>query len=1137
MGNASIRYPPLSGGGEFHYGFLNFNKLTKALLALAIVSLGFFILANESEESDADDSGQCGYTANWSYSDGILSISGYGKMADYSKASEQPWYSYRDLIREISIDDDIESIGKYAFANLSALNRLTYSDCETDQSGNIISSQLSSISAYAFQNTPIAAIPLYTSNLANIYDGAFSGCTCLSAVEIGDGLEDLGPNTFKGCMNLQSVVIGSNCFSIGDSAFENCVRLESATIKSAKDYIGANAFRGCGLLKSLFLPDNLKVIRSSAFQDCVKLNAVTVPDNVTTIGDNAFYGCTSLTILTIGESVKSLGIKAFGGCTHLTEIYFNAEDALGMASRTDHKTMSNGVFTGCGTKTAGISVVFGESVISVPTYLFVGYTYYNYGIFDESSPETGPNVVSVTLPVGLQTIGYKAFAYLSGLQAVSIPGTVISIGDSAFESCTALQSLVIPDSVVAIGQYAFYGCTSIATLTVGKGVESLGTRVFAGCTQLAKIHFNSTDVPGMASWTDGGYTLSKGVFTGCGTKTAGISVTFGESVASVPVNLFVGYTNYGYYNGWKESSPEAGPNVVSVALHDGIQTIGYRSFAYLLDLQALSIPKSVVSIDSKAFSGLEFFIEDESLAHTAENLAGKIFCGTDGKLYLTPPLVGTAFSSNGIDYIVTSVDPAEVKIMGCAEGTTVLSVPKEVSFRLVDFSVASVGDKAFYGSKSLAYVDLGGVRSVGTKAFANCTGLKTLDMLSVSEIAPYAFFGCPGLRSVEFSKNLESVGKYAFNSVKFYDGDALLSKVGDLRGHSFSGEDGNLGLSVAPVGTKISSGGISYTITSSYPLEAAVTGFSGSVLVVPDYVVCNGRHAVVTSVGSQAFLGAKKLASVDLGPVKEIGFKAFANCALLKEVSMESVESVGRYAFYGSNALETVSFSDSLQSVASSSFSVKFYDGGKPLAKDAGSLRGKTFEGSAGSLYVGPAVSVGMVLCESGLEYTVTSVEPLAASLTGHEGEVRRLFVPDAVCYKGLEIPVVSVGAKAFMGCAELVSADLGSVETVGSKAFANCSALESVRMASVSSVGSYAFYLCESIDILDLGSVTEIGSYAFRGLAGLVFVEFSDGLSVMGSYVFHSVKFYCDGMEVQRTADGLRGHSFAKVDGVLVWA
>ena len=58
----------------------------------------------------------------------------------------------------------------------------------------------------------------------------------------------------------------------------------------------------------------------------------------------------------------------------------------------------------------------------------------------------------------------------------------------------------------------------------------------------------------------------------------------------------------------------------------------------------------------------------------------------------------------------------------------------------------------------------------------------------------------------------------------------------------------------------------------------------------------------------------------------------------------------------------------------------------------------------------------------------------------------------------------------------------------------------------------------------------------AFRGLTVLVFVEFSGGLSEVGQYASHSVKSYHCGSEAQRTADGLRGHSFAEADGLLAW-
>lgn len=49
-------------------------------------------------------------------SNGILKVSGSQYIPDYDDISEQPWYNYRDLIKDIVIDGDIHTIGKNAFA-------------------------------------------------------------------------------------------------------------------------------------------------------------------------------------------------------------------------------------------------------------------------------------------------------------------------------------------------------------------------------------------------------------------------------------------------------------------------------------------------------------------------------------------------------------------------------------------------------------------------------------------------------------------------------------------------------------------------------------------------------------------------------------------------------------------------------------------------------------------------------------------------------------------------------------------------------------------------------------------------------------------------------------------------------------
>ena len=72
-------------------------------------------------------SGSCGenvtYTLNTET--GLLTISGTGPMMDFDFYSDSPWYSNRDSIKTIVIENGVTSIGNFAFYNCFRLLRLT----------------------------------------------------------------------------------------------------------------------------------------------------------------------------------------------------------------------------------------------------------------------------------------------------------------------------------------------------------------------------------------------------------------------------------------------------------------------------------------------------------------------------------------------------------------------------------------------------------------------------------------------------------------------------------------------------------------------------------------------------------------------------------------------------------------------------------------------------------------------------------------------------------------------------------------------------------------------------------------------------------------------------------------------------
>ena len=78
---------------------------------------------------------------------------------------------------------------------------------------------------------------------------------------------------------------------IGSQAFSNCSGLTSVTIGNSVTSIGSDAFSGCSGLTSVTIPNSVTSIGEHAFSWCSGLTSVTIPNSVTSIGSYAFADC------------------------------------------------------------------------------------------------------------------------------------------------------------------------------------------------------------------------------------------------------------------------------------------------------------------------------------------------------------------------------------------------------------------------------------------------------------------------------------------------------------------------------------------------------------------------------------------------------------------------------------------------------------------------------------------------------------------------------------------------------------------------------------------------------------------------------------------------------------------------------
>ena len=212
--------------------------------------------------ANAETSGSCGPNLIWTLTGkGVLTISGKGKMYDYSNNNRAPWEGY-GKVKRIKIGDGVTTIGDYAF-----------------------------------------------------YD-----CGMPTSVTIPNGVTKIGDYAFYNCTSLASVTIPNSVTTIGDYAFSHCIPLTSITIPNSVTKIGKYTFDYCSNLTSITIPNSVTEIGDYAFTYCLALTSVTIPNSVTEIEEETFKNCYNLQKVNIGNSVKTIGEFAFNKCTNITQI-------------------------------------------------------------------------------------------------------------------------------------------------------------------------------------------------------------------------------------------------------------------------------------------------------------------------------------------------------------------------------------------------------------------------------------------------------------------------------------------------------------------------------------------------------------------------------------------------------------------------------------------------------------------------------------------------------------------------------------------------------------------------------------------------------------------------------------------------
>ena len=115
--------------------------------------------------ANAAESGTCGENLTWTLdNDGTLTISGTGRMTEYSYSVNPPWVDYTEDIIKVVIEDGVTYIGKYAFNDFVAMTDIVIPDSVT------------SIGFSAFSNCAALTDISIPKNVTEIDDFVFEEC-------------------------------------------------------------------------------------------------------------------------------------------------------------------------------------------------------------------------------------------------------------------------------------------------------------------------------------------------------------------------------------------------------------------------------------------------------------------------------------------------------------------------------------------------------------------------------------------------------------------------------------------------------------------------------------------------------------------------------------------------------------------------------------------------------------------------------------------------------------------------------------------------------------------------------------------------------------------------------------------------
>ena len=900
------------------------------------------------------------------------------------------------------------------------------------------------IGASAFlgcQNLESVVLP---ESLTTFGRDAFNDCRLLKAIKIPSGITTIPDRCFYGCSSLESVTISEGVTAIGDDAFQSC-NLNALTLPESLETIGIYAFCNNSSLKSVNIPAKVKTIGEQAFSSC-GLTELLITEGVQTIGDRAFYEnrlknlTLPSTITSIGESAFScyssnlqsivcntvippvLGDNAFGSSVKDIKVplssiaaYRQAEGWKNFTNYYGGDVVNNGITYRIDDNSATITAA--EATLTeanIPSSVeFEGNQYPVIKINDEVFFGNA-NLIVVTLPESLTTLGREAFSFCKSLKTIKIPSGVTAIPGGCFYGCSSLESVTIPEGVTAIVGSAFEHC-KLNVLTLPESLEAIGRNAFSGNSSL-----KSVNIPTKVK------TIEEHAFSYCGLT----DLVIQEGVQTIDNEAFLYNNNLQSIICNAVTPPTLGDNAFDSSIKPDVkvplasivayrQTVGWKNFTNYYGEEVIADgitywineKEAVVAAADSSLTeaNIPSVVEFEGNQYPVIKINDKVFFGNANLIVVTLPESLTTLGGEAF--------------RGC-QSLKIVKIPSKVT---------AIPDHCFEGCSSLESVTIpDGVTTIGTDAFYKCKNLESVALPeSLTTLGSRSFEFCKSLKTIKIPSGVTTIPFQCFNGCSLLESIAIPEGVTDIGNEAFSGCNLN-------------------ALTLPESLE---------------------------KIGSWAFYYNRSLKSINIpAKVKTIEEWAFTYCGLTELVIPEGVTTIGQRAF-SANSLQKLTLPSTITSIGESAFydNNRFLSIICNAATPP-TLGADVFGRSITTSIKVPMASIaayrqaegwknfinyyGGEMISDGITYWFNEKEAMVAVA---EAALTEANIPSAVEFEGNRCQVIKINDKVFSGNTNLTTVSLPeNLVEIGAFAFNECKNLASVALPeSLTTLGDRAFYAC----------------------------------------------------------------------------